>query len=149
MICLNKSALKLRIVKPANFGKTNVIFIVYLSDVSSDYNLLSKCCQVHSRGIVIAKMTSATNLWSNLNTVLIRTIHSSQLFFSTKYLQKLPGHAAVYFCHNYPPPSPRTPEDFNRKFAPTLGLLHPNFSGGRGEFIGVGPGGRAFVCRRF
>ena len=134
MICLNKRALKLRIAKPANFVKTNVIFIVFSSDVSSDYNLLSKCCQVHSRGIVIAKMTSATNMWSNLNTVLIRTIQSSQLFFSTKYLQKLPGHAAVYFCHNYsPPPLPRAPlRILTENLPPLWGFCILTFPGGGG-----------------
>ena len=52
-------------------------------------------------------------------------------------------NAVINFCHNHPPP--RTPGDLHRKFAPTPGLLHPNFCpGGRG-FVGVGPEGRAFV----
>ena len=33
--------------------------------------------------------------------------------------------------------SPSTTGDLHRKFAPTLGLLHPNFCPGR--FVGVGP----------
>ena len=33
-------------------------------------------------------------------------------------------------------PSPRTPWDLHRKFAPTLGILHPNFCPGAGIFLG-------------
>ena len=44
-------------------------------------------------------------------------------------------------------PPPADPQDLHRKFASTLGLLHPDFCQGWG-FFGVGPEGRAFVYKR-
>ena len=43
-------------------------------------------------------------------------------------------NAAINFCHNNPP---RTPRDLHQKFAPTLGLLHSSFCLGGGGGGGI------------
>ena len=38
------------------------------------------------------------------------------------------------------------PQDLHQEFAPTLGLLHPNFCQGGKDFVGAAPEGQALVC---
>ena len=52
-------------------------------------------------------------------------------------------YAVINFIHNRPPRAP--PGICTKKFAPTLGLLHPSFC--PGGFVGAAPKGQAFVYK--